>query len=155
MKRKAAPTESEILSEIRSIYQDLAERPIQRNCTLQTECCRFHLTGKTPLLTAGEAFVAAKAIRSAGRTSMPESPDGSCPMLDQRTARCMIYANRPFACRTHFCEGAGGPLARKDVLDLIRRLEVVDASMNGKGAVNITSAVREQLHSLSGRTHRR
>ena len=50
-------------------------------------------------------------------------------MLDGATGKCLIYADRPFGCRTHFCRAAGGPYARRDVLDLIRRLEAVDESL--------------------------
>ena len=41
--------------------------------------------------------------------------------------RCLIYAGRPFGCRTHFCAAAGGPYARREVIDLIHRLEDLDA----------------------------
>ena len=59
----------------------------------------------------------------------PPTPDGACPLLDPATARCRIYADRPFACRTHFCREAGGIVPRADVLDLIRRLEAIDAGL--------------------------
>ncbi|MBV9128127.1 MAG: YkgJ family cysteine cluster protein [Verrucomicrobia bacterium] len=54
-------------------------------------------------------------------------------MLDPATRRCRIYAARPFGCRTHFCRAAGGPYRRAEVLDLIRRLEAVDARLGGDG----------------------
>ena len=54
------------IAEVRQIYVDLAQRPIDRNCTRQTECCHFKLTGRTPYLTKGEAIVAAKAFRATG-----------------------------------------------------------------------------------------
>jgi len=54
------------LSKVRSVYSDLAALPIERNCQLRTECCQFHLTGKTPFLTRGEALLAAKALRATG-----------------------------------------------------------------------------------------
>jgi len=77
--------------------------------------------------------VAVKAYRATGRTRLPEPPDGACPMLDGRSGHCLIYADRPFACRTHFCAAAGGPYARREVLDLIRRLEATSAEL-GEGA---------------------
>ena len=41
--------------EILAIYADLAARPIERGCDMRTECCQFRLTGRTPMLTKGEA----------------------------------------------------------------------------------------------------
>lgn len=137
------------LSEVRAIYADLAKRPVERNCTLRTECCHFKLTGLTPYLTKGEALLAAKAFRATGRKQFPERSDGACPMLHPETARCMIYADRPFGCRTHFCGAAGGPYARRDVIDLIRRLEAVDAALGGDGARTLPGAVAGALEEIT------
>jgi Fe-S-cluster containining protein len=139
---------SNTLAEVRAIYQELAKRPVQRNCIARTECCQFQLTGLTPHLTKGEALLAAKAFRATGRKELPESEDGVCPMLNRKTGRCMIYADRPFACRTHFCEAAGGPYARKEVVDLIRRLEDLDARLRGDGPRKVESAVADALEEL-------
>ena len=136
------------LAEVRQVYVDLGQRPIERNCTRRTECCHFKLTGRTPYLTKGEAFVAAKAFRATGRKSLPENGDGSCPMLQQETGHCLIYENRPFGCRTHFCAGAGGAIARRDVLDLIRRLEDVDVALNGDGPRRLQDAVAKALDEM-------
>ena len=136
------------LAEVRQVYVDLAHRPIERNCVRRTECCHFKLTGRTPYLTKGEAIVAAKAFRATGRKSLPENVDGSCPMLQRETGNCLIYEDRPFGCRTHFCAAAGGPIARRDVLDLIRRLENVDLALNGNGARPLQSAVADVLEQM-------
>jgi Fe-S-cluster containining protein len=136
------------LAEVREIYQELSRRSIARNCIARTECCQFQLTGLTPHLTKGEALVAAKGFRATGRKELPESADGACPMLKRETGKCMIYADRPFGCRTHFCEAAGGPYARKDVIDLIRRLEDLDARLKGDGPRKIISAVSDALEEM-------
>src|SRR5213082_4016412 len=136
------------LAEVRQVYVDLARRPIKRNCVRRTECCHFKLTGRTPYLTKGEAIVAAKAFRATGRKSLLETADGSCPMLQQETGNCLIYQDRPFGCRTHFCAAAGGPIARRDVVDLIRRLEDVDLALNGSGPRPLQSAVADALEEL-------
>src|SRR5256885_10204150 len=136
------------LVEVRQVYVDLAQRPIERNCVRRTECCHFRLTGRTPYLTKGEAIVAAKAFRATGRKSLPENVDGSCPMLQHETGNCLIYEDRPFGCRTHFCAAAGGPIARRDVLDLIRRLENVDLALNGNDARPLQSAVANVLEQM-------
>ncbi len=136
------------LNEVRQVYVDLAQRPFQRNCLRKTECCHFKLTGRTPYLTKGEAVVAAKALRATGRKSLPETADGSCPMLRQETGNCLIYEDRPFGCRTHFCAAAGGPIARREVLDLIRRLEDIDLVLNGNGPRPLQNAVADVLEDM-------
>jgi Fe-S-cluster containining protein len=136
------------LAEVRKVYVDLAKRPIERNCIRRTECCHFKLTGRTPYLTKGEAIVAAKALRTTGRKSLSENADGSCPMLQQETGNCLIYEDRPFGCRTHFCAAAGGPIARREILDLIRRLEDVDRALNGTGPRALQNAVAEALEEI-------
>jgi uncharacterized protein len=133
---------------VRAIYDALALRPVIRNCIARTECCRFRLTGETPHLTKGEALLAAKAFRASGRRSLPApGPDGACPLLSRGDGRCTIYEDRPFACRTHFCEQAGGSLDRSSVIDLIRRLEVIDEELGGSGGRKIEAALREALES--------
>ena len=136
------------LAEVRQVYVDLAQRPIERNCVRRTECCHFKLTGRTPYLTKGEAMVAARAFRATGRKSLPENPDGVCPMLHRETGNCLIYDDRPFGCRTHFCAAAGGPTARRDVVDLIRRLERIDIELSGNGSRTLESAIAEALADL-------
>jgi Fe-S-cluster containining protein len=133
------------IAAVREVYADLAARPVQRDCIRRTECCQFRLTGRTPWLTDAEALVAVKAFRATGRTRLPEPADGSCPMLEARTGRCLIYADRPFACRTHFCAAAGGPYARHEVLDLIRRLEAISAPLGGDGPRPIASAISARM----------
>ena len=133
------------IAEVRAVYADLAKRPIERNCIARTECCQFQLTGLTPMLTKGEALVAARGVKASGRKALPESDDGVCPLLKRETGKCMIYADRPFGCRTHFCDAAGGPYARKEVLDLIRRLEAVDKLLSGDGPRKIENAIAAWL----------
>jgi Fe-S-cluster containining protein len=137
-----------ILAEVRAVYAELAQRPATRDCVARTECCQFNLTGLTPQLTKGEALVAAKGFRATGRKELPESADGACPLLKRETGRCMIYADRPFGCRTHFCAAAGGPYARKEVLDLIRRLEDMDKKLAGDGPRKIQAAVADALEEM-------
>jgi Fe-S-cluster containining protein len=132
------------LEKVRAIYREVDARPIERNCTRLTECCQFRLTGRTPMLTRGEALVAAHAVRAAGRKTLPESREGACPLL-REDGRCLIYADRPFGCRTHFCAAAGGPYARAEVLDLIRRLEALDTRLGGSGPRALPAAMGDAL----------
>ena len=132
-------------ADVRKIYAELAARPLARGCTLRTECCQFLLTGKTPYLTTGEALVAAQALKATGRRSFPAREDGACPLLDPATARCLIYDSRPFGCRTHFCQPAGGPYPRRDVAGLIYELEEIARRLGGSEARPLAAAVREFL----------
>jgi len=142
-----ADSPNNAISETLAIYSKLAMRPIERQCTLRTECCQFHITGKIPHLTKGEALVATKALRATGRKTLPIRADGACPLLDARTQRCLIYANRPFGCRTHFCAAAGGPFARREVIDLIHELEAIDTALGGDGARPLPAALDAVLKS--------
>lgn len=137
----------QVIAEVRSVYAELAKRPLERSCVARTECCQFHLTGLTPQLTKGEALVAAKGFRATGRKELPEPDNDACPLL-KADGRCMIYADRPLGCRTHFCEAAGGPYPRKQVLDLIRRLEEVDLHLGGDGPQKIQIAIASALEEL-------
>ena len=136
------------LAEVRAAYEALERQPIERECIHRAECCHFKLTGLTPHLTKGEALLAAKALRATGRKSLPSRADGACPMLDEKSRRCMIYADRPFGCRTHFCKAAGGPFARAEVIDLIHRLDTVDRKLQGDGAKPFGAAIESALRQL-------
>jgi Fe-S-cluster containining protein len=136
------------LDEVGQVYAELAARPIDRNCVRVKECCHFRLTGRTPYLTKGEALLAAKALRATGRTQLPRNPSGACPLLEETTGSCLIYDARPFGCRTHFCASAGGPYSRREVIDLIRRLEAVDGALNGSGPRVLEKAIADALDEL-------
>jgi Fe-S-cluster containining protein len=140
--------EKSAIEEVRAIYRELATRPVERNCTGRTECCQFKLTGRIPHLTRGEAMVAARGWRSTGRKALLSPASGVCPMLDEKNGKCMVYDSRPFGCRTHFCRAAGGNLERKDVIDLIRRLEKVDTELGGAGPRLLEDAVAAELEGM-------
>ena len=145
---KPQPDLDTAASQVRDIYAEWHRRPLERNCTGLADCCRFKLTGRTPYLTRGEALVAARAWRAAGRKEIADPADGSCPFLHPNTGKCRIYDGRPFGCRTHFCAAAGGPAARADVRTLIQRLEAIDTQLGGTGGINLPTAVREALERL-------
>jgi hypothetical protein len=147
MTRERPSVTSESIALVRAIYADVDARPVERACLRRTECCQFLVTGRTPQLTKGEALIAARALRATGRTRLPERDDGACPLLDGAD-RCLIYADRPFGCRTHFCAAAGGPYARRTVSDLIHRLEDLDAQLGGAGPRPLVPALRAELGAL-------
>jgi Fe-S-cluster containining protein len=145
MMRRRSDAAQVAIAQVRQIYAELAERPVERGCMRANECCQFRLTGRTPYLTRGEALVAAKGLRASGRKELPIASAGACPLLDERAGKCLIYADRPFGCRTHFCAAAGGPYARREVADLIQRLETIDAQLGGYGASALPHAVAEAI----------
>jgi len=144
-------TSEDAIREVRAIYSDVERLDVSRNCIARTTCCHFRLTGKTPMLTAGEALFAARGVRASGRKSLPQSSDkavGRCPLLGSDD-RCTIYQHRPFGCRTHFCAAAGGPYPRKSVQHLIHRLEAIaDAVAPGSDPRPLADSVGDALQYL-------
>ena len=135
----------EAACQVRGIYAEWRQYPLDRACAGIADCCRFRLTGRTPYLTRGEALVAARAWRAAGRKEVIVPVDGSCPFLHPQTGKCRIYDGRPFGCRTYFCAAAGGPANRNEVRGLIQRLEQIDHRLGGAGAINLPTAVKEAM----------
>ena len=140
---KAKPDLNAAACQVREIYAEWERRPLERHCVGIADCCRFKLTGRMPYLTRGEALVAARSWRAAGRKDFVDPADGSCPFLHPETGKCRIYDGRPFGCRTHFCAAAGGPAVRNDVRGMIQRLEAIDTRLGGSGGINLPTAVRE------------
>ena len=133
------------MEQIRAIYAEIDQRPTNRDCQLRTECCQFHITGQIPQVTRGEAYLLAQGLRAAGRTRLPDSETGDCPLLHPRTGKCLLYALRPFGCRTHFCEPAGGPYKRAEVIELIRKIDKIDKALGGDGPHDLLSALKIAL----------
>jgi Fe-S-cluster containining protein len=129
-------------SELRAIYSELEMRPHETRCEMRQTCCQFHLTGRVPVLTKGEALYAVKGVKAWGKKELPKTKEGGCPLLKEN-GRCGIYEHRPFGCRTHFCAAAGGVMPRKIIQDLIQRLEVLDEKLGGDGSKTIEQALRE------------
>lgn len=140
------PDLSIIAEKVQAVYAEWEGTPLTRNCTGIAQCCHFSLTGKTPYITRGEAFLAARAWKATGRKAIPSPPNGSCPFLVN--SRCAIYKSRPFGCRTHFCHAAGGAAPRAMVRHLIQKLEDVDRSLGGDGGVNLPTAVANAFQTL-------
>ncbi|TLD68237.1 YkgJ family cysteine cluster protein [Phragmitibacter flavus] len=138
------PPPPEFREEMTAIYAALEQRPIDHSCTARTQCCQFQLTGRTPMLTKGEALFAAIGVKASGRKKLPDRQDGACPLLG-KSGKCMIYQHRPFGCRTHFCQAAGGAFPRKQVADLIQRLDALDEKLKGDGPRPIQGAIAAVL----------
>jgi len=92
--------------ETRAVYRqaDAAFAPF--SCPATAECCQLGKTGRPPWLWRGEWLILEERLRQDGVAPQPRS-DGACPLL--RDGRCSVYADRPFGCRTFFCEKIRGP----------------------------------------------
>jgi len=76
-------------------------------------CCDFAATGREPYPTAVELeevrhALLASSLSSRARRRLPLADHALCPLLSE-AGRCLIYASRPFGCRTFFCHQAQGP----------------------------------------------
>jgi Fe-S-cluster containining protein len=118
----AAVAEARALSELRAIYRqaDAAYAPF--SCPASGECCQLAKTRRQPWLWYPEW-----RLLSGQRPLPPRRADGGCPYLDAAGLRCTVYADRPFGCRTFFCERIRGPARQpvETVDALLRRLEAV------------------------------
>ncbi|MFP2934035.1 YkgJ family cysteine cluster protein [Pyxidicoccus sp. 3LG] len=108
------------LKETRTVYRqaDAAYAPF--SCPASGECCQLARTGRQPWLWQPEW-----ELLSRGRPLPPPRKDGGCPYLDAAGLRCTVYADRPFGCRTFFCERIRGPARQpaETVGSLLERLE--------------------------------
>lgn len=85
-------------------------------CDASTDCCRFGVTGREPYPTALELHELGRAVRARGglpkRRLLPTAFERRCALLSDE-GRCLVYAARPFGCRTFFCDRAVSPAASK------------------------------------------
>ncbi|MBM4379367.1 MAG: YkgJ family cysteine cluster protein [Deltaproteobacteria bacterium] len=123
-----------VLNEVRAVYRkaDAAWAPF--SCPASGDCCQLQRTGRQPWLYAGEWAVLVESLH--GRPLPPPREGGGCPFLDASGVRCGAYADRPFGCRTFFCERVRGPgLQPAEVADaLLRRLDAVHRFLDADGA---------------------
>jgi Fe-S-cluster containining protein len=67
------------------------------------------VTGREPYPTAVEIAELERAVRARGglkkRRTLPVAGERRCALLGDDN-RCLVYASRPFGCRTFFCERA-------------------------------------------------
>lgn len=111
------------LLETRAVYRlaDAAYAPY--SCPASGECCQLSKTRREPWLYPSEW----KILRETG--ALPAArPDGGCRYLDASGRRCSVYADRPFGCRTFFCDRIRGPLQQpgQAVDSLLRRLDALN-----------------------------
>jgi Fe-S-cluster containining protein len=128
----------ELLAELTLVYAEADALYAGWSCPASTECCRFGVTGREPYVTSIEALAVERAVKAAGgplsprRRALPMTIDAVrervCTFLDA-SGRCAVYANRPFGCRTFYCERAtpGGKRSRTDERRLVDRVRDIAA----------------------------
>lgn len=121
-----AAESAEARAALRAIYKQVDALHDGWTCATSTDCCRFGVTGREPYPTAIELAEVEAAIRARGgipkRRTLPVAAERRCDLLGD-DGRCLIYASRPFGCRTFFCERGEGPrVSRAEVQQLARAI---------------------------------
>jgi hypothetical protein len=123
--------ERALLAELELVYREVDAAYEGAACPRSTECCRFGITGREPMLTSVELALVERALRARGgpvsarRRALPIAGDErTCPMLEHE-GRCAIYTARPLGCRTFFCDRADvpHPPARATLTAFVRRVQ--------------------------------
>lgn len=102
------PTRAQALRRLAAIYRQADEVYARFRCPASAECCQLTRRGRQPWLWPLELAALEGALRRQGRSMPPARADGGCPLLDEAGQRCTVYQDRPFGCRTYFCERASG-----------------------------------------------
>jgi len=109
------------LAELRAIYAAVDALTAGWSCDASTDCCRFAVTGREPYPTAVElaeldrAIAARGGLGRGGKRLLPiAAAERRCALLDP-DGRCVVYASRPFGCRTFYCERAEGPFGEREL----------------------------------------
>lgn len=105
------------LASLRTIYAEVDALLDGWTCDASTDCCRFGVTGREPYPTAIEIAELERGVRARGglpkKRALPTvgargRDERRCALLSD-DGKCLVYAARPFGCRTFFCERAEGP----------------------------------------------
>ncbi|NUP07948.1 MAG: hypothetical protein HOW73_18030 [Polyangiaceae bacterium] len=141
---KRSPDSDLALDDLRALYRDVDQAYAGTSCEATTECCRFGLTGREPYVTAVEMALVRRAVarrgsraRGAGPRPLHEtmrelpviSDERACPLLSAE-GRCSIYDDRPFGCRTFFCErkSSYAEVKHRELLAFVSRLKQIAQS---------------------------
>lgn len=155
MPRPKPPSASDSDAELQAVYDGLGALFQGSSCPRSTRCCRFRRTGRTPYLWPIEARrVLAGVARRGGRLPM-SGESGDCPLL-LADGGCSVYADRPFGCRTFFCDDAMLPAGtrRREVDVLAKRLRTLSEQLGERELVPLTTWL-EQSFDREGRRVRR
>ncbi len=96
-------------NETRRVLRQADETYAPFSCPSSAECCQLTKTQRFPYLWPSEWAVLLERLDKDRRPMPPPRADGACPFLDTEGKRCTVYEDRPFGCRTFFCEKIRGP----------------------------------------------
>lgn len=124
MSRRVNQESSAGLEELRAIYTQVDALLADTTCDASTDCCRFGVTGREPYPTAVERAELTRAVRARGglpkRRSLPQAGERRCALLSD-DGKCLVYASRPFGCRTFFCDRAIGDKPPRQEIQALSR----------------------------------
>lgn len=116
-------------------------------CDASTDCCHFGRTGREPELWPNEWALIARALAARPLPKprgLPIAQERRCPLL-ATNGRCAVYAERPFGCRTYYCDRATGPSRRpprRELAEVGRRIAMLaekDSTRSGGGPRALTA----------------
>lgn len=141
--RHSASMPPEPAAELDTIYRELDALFASSSCPRSTRCCKFKQTGRTPYVSPPEIERVLKAIDRRGGRLPKDTTEGDCPLL-LPTGGCSIYADRPFGCRTYFCDDATLPEGnrRPEVERLAQRLRTLSERSGKSDLVPLTTHLR-------------
>jgi Fe-S-cluster containining protein len=120
------PTLAQALRHLAALYRQADAAYARFSCPASSECCQLTQRGRQPWLWPVEWAALQDALARQGRRVPEARADGGCPLLDAAGRRCTVYADRPFGCRTYFCERAsGGRHPLEATVALSRKLEAL------------------------------
>ncbi|MBI5545497.1 MAG: YkgJ family cysteine cluster protein [Deltaproteobacteria bacterium] len=127
--------ERRALRELELVYRRVEEILAGFSCPKSGECCLLARTGRVPYLLPLEQLRLSRSLGAQGRGWPEPRADGACAFLDESGLRCSVYADRPFGCRTFFCErGAGRAPANASLHELSARLTAASDKLEAQGA---------------------
>ncbi|HEY3445060.1 MAG TPA: YkgJ family cysteine cluster protein [Myxococcales bacterium] len=100
--------ERKALHELDAVFREADALLSRTGCSKSGECCRLAVTKREPFLLPLERLRLERGLAKQGRAWPDAREDGACALLDGSGLRCSVYADRPFGCRTFFCERVTG-----------------------------------------------
>ena len=129
-----------------SIYEQLGSLFAEASCPRSTRCCRFKQTGRVPYVFPVEGRRVLTAVARRGGRLPLQGSSGDCPLI-VADGGCSVYADRPFGCRTFFCDDARLPLGnrRREVDLLARELRALSEGLGDRELLPLTTVLEARF----------